>query len=518
MFRAPDIDEVQEVAAALGFPLSSEDAAVFRTQLTEQLTELDDFLQSRTAEVPPPRYAGAREPGYRPSAEEDPLGAWTWRCRVEGAADGLLAGRTVSYKDHVAVAGMPMTFGASVLEGHLPTVDATVVSRVLEAGGTVVGKNVMNGLAGGYGFGGGVGDYGRPRNPHRPEHLTGGSSSGSAVAVVTGEADISFGGDQGGSIRIPASWSGCLGLKPTFGLVSHFGIGFGSDQSIDFTGPMAMTVEDLARSLDAVAGRDGLDPRQTAETPASYDSLSGLDRGVEGLRIGILEEGFLGADADVVDAVEEAVEELTSLGATVTKVSVPAHDLTGVAQQALSAEGGLAVLSTLFYGVWTKTYYPADTVSAITEAYAHHRLQLDPRSVLVHLTGTFARRYWGGRLYARAQNVRPVITGAYDQALEGVDVLVMPTTPTQAPLYEEPAREDRLAVALQGATTYQAVRNTRPFNYTGHPALAVPTAKRNGLPASMQLVGRMHEDDLLLRVAQAYTQAVPFADHVAIGG
>ncbi|MBF0688384.1 MAG: amidase [Cellulomonas sp.] len=518
MFRAPDIDDVQEVAAALGFPLSAQDAAVFRTQLAQQLHELDDFLQSRTPEVAPPRYPGAREPGHRPSSEDDPLGSWTWRCHVEGAPEGLLQGRTVSYKDHVAVAGIPMSLGTFVLDGHVPGFDATIVSRALEAGATVVGKNVMNGLGGGYGFGGGVGDYGRPRNPHQPDHLTGGSSSGSAGAVVTGEVDISFGGDQGGSIRIPASWSGCVGLKPTFGLVSHFGIGFGSDQSIDFTGPMAMSVEDVARALDAVAGQDGLDPRQGPGTPRAYDSLTGLDEGVAGLRVGILEEGYLDADADVVDAVDEAVEVLAGLGATVTKVSVPAHLATGVAQQALSAEGSLAVLDTLFYGTWAKTYYPADTIAAVTEAYAHHRLQLDPRSVMQHVLGTFARRYWSGRLYAKSQNVRPLMVQAYDDALATVDVLVMPTTPTQAPRYEEPAREDRLAMALQGATTYRAVQNTRPFNFTGHPALAVPTAKRNGLSASMQLVGRMHDDALLLRVAQAYTAAVPFAEHVAIGG
>ena len=517
MFRAPDVHEVQEVAEALGCPLSADDAAVYQRHLSEQLADFDDFLQSQTYEVVPPRFPGAREPGRRPTDAEDPYDAWTWRCRVTGAAEGLLAGKRVSYKDHIAVAGVPMSFGAAMLDGHVPDFDATVVSRALEAGATIVGKNVMNGLSGGFGFGGGTGDYGRPKNPHNPDHLTGGSSSGSAVALVTGETDVSFGGDQGGSIRIPAAWSGTVGLKPTFGLVSHFGIGFGSDQSIDFTGPMAMTVEDAARALDATAGRDGLDPRQTARIPESYDSLSRLGDGVKGLRVGVLEEGYEGATPEVVDSVQAAIEVLESLGAVVSKVSVPAHHHTARAQAALG-EGSLAVLDTQFFGVWTKTYYPAETIAALTEALTHHGDQVNPRTVLSHLAATFARRTWSGRLYAKAQNIRPAITAAYDGALAEVDVLAMPTTVTQAPAYVAPEPHEVLEQAILGSRAVRATLNTQPFNYTGHPAIAVPTEKRGGLPVSLQLVGRMLEDDLLLRAAQAYAGAVPFADHVAVGG
>ena len=126
--------------------------------------------------------SAAREPGYRPSPEEDPLNSWMWKCRIEGAPDGLLAGKTVSYKDHIAVAGIPMSFGSFALEGFIPDFDATVVNRVLKEGGTIIGKNVMNGLSGGFGVGGAIGDYGRPLNPHNHDHVTGGSSSGSAAA------------------------------------------------------------------------------------------------------------------------------------------------------------------------------------------------------------------------------------------------------------------------------------------------------------------------------------------------
>jgi amidase len=186
-----------------------------------------------------------------------------WWCNIAGDS-GLLAGKTVSYKDHIAVAGAPMSFGSSALAGFTPAFDASVVTRVLQAGRTVVGKNVMDGLSGGFGMGDGFGDYGRPLNPHNHEHVTGGSSSGSGAAVAAGQVDISFGGDQGGSIRIPAAFCGTLGLKPTFGLVSHFGIGFDSDQSIDYTGPLARAAEDVAAALEATAGYDAYDPARRA--------------------------------------------------------------------------------------------------------------------------------------------------------------------------------------------------------------------------------------------------------------
>src|SRR5207253_2764868 len=207
-----------------------------------------------------------------------------------------------------------MRFGAFALEGFIPDFDATVVTRVLQAGGTIVGKNVMNGLSGGFGTGGGIGDYGRPLNPHKRERVTSGSSSGSGAAVAAQQVDISFGGDQGGSIRIPAAFCGTLGLKPTFGLVSHFGIGFGSDQSIDYTGPMTRTVEDAAAALQATAGYDAYDPRQTRDVPISLDVLKGLADGVSGLRIGVLEEGFDGAEVEVRDMVMAAVDVLAKAG------------------------------------------------------------------------------------------------------------------------------------------------------------------------------------------------------------
>jgi amidase len=383
-----------------------------------------------------------------------------------------------------------------------------VVTRVLQAGGTIVGKNVMNGLSGGFGTGGAIGDYGRPLNPHHHEHVTGGSSSGSAAAVAAGQVDISFGGDQGGSIRIPAALCGIVGHKPTFGLVSHFGIGFGSDQSIDYTGPMTRTVEDAAAALQATAGHDPYDPRSTRDVPAHMDVLGRLADGVAGLRIGVLQEGFDEAEGEVRDLVLAAIDVLARAGADVAKVSIPAHHAVRTAQAALSNEGALAIFRTGFFGAFTRTYYPASLVAAINKLWASQADVLAPRTKLSFIAAELSRRNYHGRVYAKAQNVRPAYIKAYDAALADVDVLAMPTCLMTAPRSHRPgshleAVEDNLASGARGFS-----RNTQPFNYTGHPALALPVGKSAaGLPASMQLVGRFFDDALLLRVAHAFQHA-----------
>jgi amidase len=508
MYPIPDVDEVVAVAKALGIHLGPEEAVLYQKYLMEQLREFDTFTQARVEEAKPPMASAARQPGCRPRPEEDPLNAWMWKCRIEGAAAGLLAGKTVSYKDHIAVAGMPMSFGSFALEGFIPDFDATVVTRVLQAGGTIIGKNVMNGLSGGFGTGGGIGDYGRPLNPHHHDHVTGGSSSGSAAAVAAGEVDIAFGGDQGGSIRIPAAFCGIVGHKPTFGLVSHFGIGFGSDQSIDYTGPMTRTVEDAAAALQVTAGYDPYDPRSTRDVPTSMDVLGRLADGVSRLRIGVLEEGFDEAEVDVRDLVMAAVDVLARTGADVFKVSIPAHHAIRTAQAALTGEGALALFKTGFFGAFTRTYYPASLIAAINKMWAAQADMLAPRTKLSLIAAELSRRNYHGRVYAKAQNVRPTYIKAYDTVLADVDVLVMPTCLMTAPKNHTPgsyleAVEDNLS-----SMNRRGSLNTQPFNYTGHPALVLPVGKSSaGLPVSMQLVGRFFDDPLLMRVAYAYQHA-----------
>ena len=513
----PDVDEIVDVAASLGIRLNSDEAALYRAHLAKNLAARDRFLESRIEEAKPPLLSPSRAPGHRPSTSEDPLNAWTWKCRIQGEAEGLLAGKTVSYKDQVAIAGIPMSVGSLALEGFIPDFDATIVTRVLAAGGTVVGHNVQDGLSGGFGFGGGFGDYGRPLNPHKLSHLTGGSSSGSAAAVAAGEVDISFGGDQGGSIRIPSAWCGTVGLKPTFGLISHFGVGYGTDQSIDNVGPLAKTVEGAAAALQATAGYDGYDPRQARSVPLSLDVLSGLDRGVQGLKIGLLEEGFIETEDGVRDLVMAATETLERAGATISKVSVPEHLSAPMVQGALMPEGGRALFETGFFGAFTRTYYPASFISAVNRLWAHQADLLRPRTKLTLIEAELTRRTSYGRLYAKAQNVRPHFVKAFDTALAEVDVLLMPTCTSTAPMYVEPSsHEAALEDDLNGPIVARALVNTMTFDYTGHPALAVPVGKVDGLPVSMQLVGRFFDDPLLLQAAYAYEHSVDWEEVVAV--
>src|ERR1700730_8951064 len=309
MFTMPDAGQLTELAASLNLRLSEGEAQLYLPFILDAMRGLDEFVQSRAEEAVPPLLFPERGPGYRPSLTEDRYQAWLWKCAVGGSDRGPLAGKTVSFKDHISVAGIPQVFNSQALEGFGPDVDATGVSRVLSAGGKIVGKHMMNGF---------MGDYGKPLNPHNQERITGGSSSGSGAALAAGEVDVSFGGDQGGSRRLPPAFCGVLGLKPTFGLVSHFAVGFAAEPSVDHVGPMARTVPDVAAALQAVAGYDDNDPRQRRGIPDSIDALSDLDGGVRGLRIGILEEGFADPiEPGVAAGVMAAVSTLEKLGAEI---------------------------------------------------------------------------------------------------------------------------------------------------------------------------------------------------------
>jgi amidase len=509
VFALPTPAEIGAIAEQFGVHLSEEDARLYQRFLVEQLEMLDNFVQQRVEEQRPPLLHAERAAGHRPSREEDPLGAWMWKCAIGGAEDGLLAGKTVSFKDHIAVAGIPLTFGTFTLDGLIPDFDATVVTRVLAAGGTVAGKNTHHGLSGLRSVGGALGDYWDAVNPHDPTRQPGGSSSGPAAAVAAGEVDVAIGGDQGGSIRVPAAYCGVVGLKPTFGLVSHMGAAYGGEPSIDHLGPIARRVEDVAAALQAIAGYDGYDPRQGREVPDSIDALGSLRDGVEGLTIGIVEEGFSEPiEPAVRDGVRAAIESLRAQGATVVELSIPEHHEVIAAAGALQLEGFRAARAAGPVGTGARGFYPGALTTALERTWSEQADQLAGYLKLSWVLGELSRRSFHGAVYAKAQNVRPTYTRAYDRALEQVDVLAMPTAPIVAPPVPEPVsyadgwrREIEVLKEL-----FPAYRNVQPFNYTGHPALAVPCGKDGDLPYSMQLVGRYFEDPLLLRVAYAYEQ------------
>jgi amidase len=248
------------------------------------------------------------------------------------------------------------------------------------------------------------------------------------------------------------------------------------------------------------------------------DVLSQLAEGVSGLRVGVLQEGFEGAEPEVRDLVLAAADVLARAGAVVSKVHVPQHCEVDAALNAVLGEGGLAVFKTGFFGAWSRTYYPSSVITAINQMWETHADVLSPRTKLSLIAAELSRRNYHGRVYAKGQNARQGYIRAYDAALESVDVLLMPTCLMTAPKNHRPAShlealEDNLASANSEVTA-----NTLQFDYTGHPALAVPVGKStSGLPASMQLVGRMFDDPLLLRVAYAYEHSVDWDALIAVG-
>src|SRR5215218_8004332 len=283
--QRPGPDDLGEIARQFHFGISQERMPAFEG-LVEGFLAPYDRLDELEEPKRQPRWP--RDGGAAPRAEENRFGAWAWRVRIEGADEGPLAGRTVAIKDNVAVAGVPMSNGTALLEGYVPDEDATVVERVLDAGGTILGKAVCESLC----FSGGshTADSGPVRNPYDLARSTGGSSTGSAALVAAGEVDMAIGGDQGGSVRIPSCWSGIYGLKPTWGLVPYTGA-FPIEASLDHLGPMAATTRDVALLLSVLAGPDGLDPRQHAGLQAT-DYPRALTGDVAGLRLAVVREGF----------------------------------------------------------------------------------------------------------------------------------------------------------------------------------------------------------------------------------
>jgi len=495
--RLPTAEDLHQMAAANYFELSADEVADFQSLIPSMFASLDRLEQM--PEAPVPLTYRERDPGFRPSRQDDPLNAIVRRCSVKGAASGKLAGKRVGLKDNVCVAGIPMTCASLVLEGYVPDMDATVVTRLLDAGADIVAILNMDNFA--FSGGGDTSAYGPTRNPHNPEHLAGGSSGGSAAALYYEDIDLTLGGDQGGSIRIPASWCGVVGLKPTHSLVPYTGI-VGIDPTFDHAGPMGRTVAEVALMLEVIAGKDPLDPRQGEVPVQPYTQALGKD--IKGLRLGVVREGFglEGAEPDVEAAVHRAIQSLHELGAQTQEVSIPAHREAGGIIWGLIAEGTAALMYGNGVGYHWKGLYNVSLATALGKFRRAQGNDLPPTLKLVLLIGTYLNQRYHGRLYAKAQNQRRALQASYDQVLKQVDVLAMPTTPMKAHRYDP-------KVDCQGLITHgwNMLGNTAPFDMTGHPSLSIPCAKSNGLPVGLMLTGRHFEDATLLRVAQAFERS-----------
>jgi amidase len=449
-------------------------------------------------EVPSVKYP--RTPGYRPLPEENPRNAWYRKVVVKGAPSGKLKDKKIALKDNIMLAGVPMMNGSATLEGYVPEFDATVVSRILDAGGEIVGKVhcecfCMSG-------GSHTGSVGPVHNPHKMGYSAGGSSSGSGVVVALGEADMAMGGDQGGSIRMPASFCGVYGLKPTWGLVPYTGV-MPIEIFVDHTGPMTATVADNALLLEVIAGDDGYDPRIKAPKVEEYTKA--LGGGVNGLKIGVLSEGFQQPNSEpaVNERVREAAKHFRSLGATVEDVSIPMHLLGPAIWTPIGVEGMTQTM--MFgdgYGLSRSDLYS----TSLMDFHRGWRRQADSLSEttkLFLLLGTYINNTFGPRYYGKALNISRRLAAAYDRALQEYDLLLLPTTPMTATPLPPPnaSREDYVARALE------MIANTAPFDISHHPAMSLPCGMVDGLPVGLMLVGRHFEESTIYRAAHAFEKA-----------
>ena len=415
-----------------------------------------------------------------------------------GKARPPLWGIPVLIKDNICVNGIPTTCASKILAGFRPPYDATVIERLKKAGAILMGMSNMDEFA--FGSSCEHSSYGPTRNPWDLSRVPGGSSGGSAAAVAARMVPLALGSDTGGSVRQPASFCGVVGLKPTYGRVSRYGlIAFAS--SLDQIGPIAGSVSGCAALLQTITGFDPAD--STSGNLPVPDYGRELQKGVKGLRIGVPKEYLIeGIEPEVQQAIETAIEQLRKQGATVQEVSMPHTEYaipTYYIVATAEASSNLARFDGVQYG------YRASDGQTLLEMYTKTRGQgFGPEAKRRIILGTFvlSSGYYEA-YYGHALKVRTLIKSDFDRAFEQVDCLVTPTSPTPAFRLGEKL-EDPLTMYLSDIFTISA-------NLAGVPALSVPCGfTQAGLPIGMQLIGKPFSEEVLLRAAYAYEQAAPW--------
>jgi aspartyl-tRNA(Asn)/glutamyl-tRNA(Gln) amidotransferase subunit A len=419
--------------------------------------------------------------------------------RIAAGEDvGPFAGVPVALKDNLCTRGVDTTCSSRILDGWKPPYDATVVTRLVAAGAIVIGKTNLDEFAMGSSTENSA--FGPTRNPHDPNRVPGGSSGGSAAAVAAGFVPVSLGSDTGGSIRQPAALCGVVGMKPTYGRVSRYGlVAFAS--SLDQIGPFATTVADAAACYDVIAGWD---PSDSTSIPDPVEpTVAALGRGVEGLRVGLVREmtgDGMGIAPDVLARVAQAAEALAAAGAVVEEVSVPAA-IYGLSAYYLiapaEASSNLARFDGVRFGLRVDGPTTADMVRATRTA------GFGPEVKRRIMLGTYALSAgYFDAYYGKAQRVRRLIVDDFERAYRRVDVLLSPTSPTTA--FEFGAKTaDPMTMYLNDVCTI-------PSNLAGHPAISVPFGTGDdGLPVGVQLMGPALSESLLFQVAAVLEASRP---------
>jgi aspartyl-tRNA(Asn)/glutamyl-tRNA(Gln) amidotransferase subunit A len=407
-----------------------------------------------------------------------------------GRDPGPLAGVPVALKDNMTTRGIATTCSSKILEGWRPPYDATVVTRLVEAGAVIVGKTNLDEFAMGSSTENSA--FGPTRNPHDTSRVPGGSSGGSAAAVAAGFAPVALGSDTGGSIRQPAALCGVVGVKPTYGVVSRYGlIAFAS--SLDQIGPFTATVADSAAVLEVIAGHDAMDTTSIPEPAPSLSSV--LQQGVDGLRVGVITE-FLEADGlapDVAARVRQAADALSAAGAKVGEASVPST-IYGLSAYYLIAPAEASSNLARYDGVRYGLRVDAPTTAEMNTKTRTAGFGAEVKRRIMLGTYALSAGYYDA-YYGKAQRVRTLILRDLERAYEDYDVLIGPTSPTTA--FAFGAKDDPLAMYLNDVFTI-------PSNLAGHPALSLPYGTGDdGLPVGVQVLAPALGEPMMFRVAAA---------------
>jgi aspartyl-tRNA(Asn)/glutamyl-tRNA(Gln) amidotransferase subunit A len=414
-----------------------------------------------------------------------------------GDDPGPLAGVPVALKDNLCTQGIPTTCSSRILDGWRPPYTATVVDRITAAGGVVIGKTNLDEFAMGSSTENSA--FGASRNPHDPTRVPGGSSGGSAVAVAARFAALGLGSDTGGSIRQPAALCGVVGVKPTYGRVSRYGlVAFAS--SLDQIGPFATTVADAALLLDVIDGPDPLDSTAMPDEPPLLGAV--LEDGVAGMRVGVIDEltDAEGVQPEVRAAVESAAAALEAAGATVERVSLPSV-IYGVSAYYLIAPAEASSNLARYDGVRYGLRVDGEDVEAMNRRTRAAGFGPEVKRRIMLGTYALSAGYYDA-YYGKAQRVRTLIVRDFERVYERFDALLSPTSPTVA--FEVGAKAaDPLAMYLSDVCTI-------PTNLAGHPAMSVPFGTdEGGLPVGVQVLGPELGEAAMFRVAAALEAAAP---------
>ena len=411
-----------------------------------------------------------------------------------GHDPGPLAGVTIALKDNMCTRGVPTTCSSKILDGWQPPYDATVVNTLRDAGAVIVGKTNLDEFAMGSSTENSA--FGPTRNPHDTSRVPGGSSGGSAASVAAGFSQVALGSDTGGSIRQPAALCGVVGVKPTYGYVSRYGlVAFAS--SLDQIGPFTNSVEDAALMLDVIGGHDPLD---STSIPQPHPSLrDAIQQGVEGLRVGRITDLPAGADPDVQERLEAAFDALRAAGATIVDVEVPAFTFGLTAYYLIApaeASSNLARYDGVRYGLRVEA---ADTHAMYGATRAAGFGEEVKRRIML---GTYALSagYYDA-YYGKALKVRRLIHDDFDRAYQRADVLLTPTSPSVA--FKFGSKGDN-PFAMYLCDTY-----TIPTNLAGHPGMSVPYGTgAHGLPVGVQVLAGTLQEPTMFRVAAALERSM----------